>query len=129
MKKGIHFFNLLELSYDPEKTTPISFYNQYRTIICNNLGKSGDIIKYKSNTALTADEKMTPMLEDIVLLNAVGLIDQRLPAFLKMHYNHKMKQEDRLMDFKGDIMVNIPKFLEQLDSNQDVPSLNAFRQK
>ena len=81
-KKGIHFFNILELSYDDEKMTPISFYNQYRTIICNNRGKTGDAIKY-NNTTLQIDEKMTPMLEDLVLLNAAGMIDQRLPGFLK----------------------------------------------
>ena len=68
MKKGIHFFNLLELTYDPEKMTPISFYNKYRTVICNNFGKAGDIIKYKNNAALAADEKMTPMLEYIILV-------------------------------------------------------------
>ena len=62
--------------------------------------------------------------QDLVLLNAVGVIDHRLPAFLKMHYNHKMKEEDRLMDFKSDIMVNIPKFLEKLDSEQS-SSLNG----
>ena len=28
-KKGIHFFNILELKYDEEKMTPINFYNQY----------------------------------------------------------------------------------------------------
>ena len=124
-KKGIHFFNILELSYDDEKMTPISFYNQYRTIVCNNLGKTGDAIKY-NNTALQSDEKMTPMLEDLVLLNAVGMMDQRLPGFLKTHYNHKMKEDDRLMDFKSDIMVNIPKFLEQLNSEQG-STLNVFR--
>ena len=124
-KKGIHFFNILELSYDDEKMTPISFYNQYRTIVCNNLGKTGDTIKY-NNTALQSDEKMTPMLEDIVLLNAVGMMDQRLPGFLKTHYNHKMREDDRLMDFKSDIMVNIPKFLEQLNSEQG-STLNVFR--
>ena len=127
-KKGIHFFNLLDLAYDPDKMTPMSFYNQYRTVICNNLGKTGDTIKYKDNAQLQTDEKMTPMLEDIVLLNAVEIIDKRLPAFLKTHYNHKMKQDDRLMDFKSDIMVNIPQFLETLDSSdQGSSTLNAFR--
>ena len=89
-KKGIHFFNIIELKYDDEKMTPINFYNQYRTIICNNLGKAGDVIKYDGNTTLSVDEKMTPMLEDLVL-NAVGVIDHRLPGFVKMHHNHKMK--------------------------------------
>ena len=58
-------FNILELKYDNEKMTPTNFYNQYQTIICNNLGKSGDIIKYDGNTTLLVDEKMTPMLEDL----------------------------------------------------------------
>ena len=47
----------------------VSFYNQYRTVIINNLGKSGDVIKYKNNLQLTEDEKTTPMLEDIILLD------------------------------------------------------------
>ena len=113
-KKGIHFFNLLDLAYDPDKTTPMSFYNQYRTVICNNLGKTGDTIKYKDNVQLQTDEKMTPMLEDIVLLNAVERIDKRLPAFLKTHYNHKIRQDDRLMDFKSDIMVRHQTFPNSL---------------
>ena len=38
-KKGIHFFNILELKYDSTKITPISFYNQFRTLIVNHLSK------------------------------------------------------------------------------------------
>ena len=63
--------------------TLISFYNQYRNIICNNLGKAGETIKYE-NEVLQNDERMTQMLEDIILLNAVALIDRRLPDFLKI---------------------------------------------
>ena len=130
--KGIHFFNILDVKYDPSSTTPVAFYNQYRTMVSNNLAKSGDVIKYKNNEPLTADEKMTPMLEDIILLDVIKEIDPRLPQFVKSHYNHKMKKEERLMDFKADILVSIPSFLEQiesLDNNQikeDI-ALKAFR--
>ena len=51
------------------------------------------------------------MLEDIILLNAVALIDQRLPVFLKIHY--EMRQDDRLIDFKIDIMIHLPKFVKK----------------
>ena len=80
---------------------------------------------------------MTPMLEDLLLLNVIREIDSRLPAFVKAHYNHKMKKDERLMDFKSDIMVNIPSFILQLESaeqmnsfKEDLPSasLHAFRQ-
>ena len=58
-KKAFIFFNILGLSYDDENKT----------------------IKYNT-TILQNDEKLTPILEDLVLLNAVGMIDQRLPGFL-----------------------------------------------
>ena len=132
-QKGIHFFNILEVKYVANNTTPVAFYNQYRTVISNNLAKAGDVIKYKDGEELAQDEKMSPMLEDIILLNVIAEIDLRLPTFVKTHYNHKMKKDERLMDFKADILVNIPSFLEQLDvaennSIKDDPSLNAFKQ-
>ena len=128
---GIHFFNILDVKYNPIINTPVAFYNQYRTVITNNLGKSGDVIKYKNETR-NQDEKMTPMLEDIILLNVIREIDERLPSYIKTHYNHKMKKEERLMDFKTDILINIPTFLEQLDTvdnNQirEAETLKAFR--
>ena len=56
--------------------TPVSFYNQYRTVICNNLAKTNDIIKYRNDERMTRDEAMSPMLEDLVLLNVAikGLV-------------------------------------------------------
>ena len=136
-QKGIHFFNILDLKYDSQSMTPVSFYNQYRTLISNNLAKTGDTIKYRDNLQLTEDEKMTPMLEDLVMMNVLSLIDSRLPAFIRSHYNHKMKDDEKLMDFKADILVNIPNFLETIEVNEqncsikggDHCNLNAFKQK
>ena len=80
---------------------------------------------------------MTPMLEDLVMMNVLSLIDSRLPAFIRSHYNHKMKDDEKLMDFKADILVNIPSFLETIEVNEqncsikggDHCTLNAFKQK
>ena len=39
-----------------------------------------------------------------------------------------MKKEERLMDFKTDILLNIPHFLEQLDlKGDDEVALHAFK--
>ena len=124
--KGVHFFNILDAKYDSNKTNPIAFYNSYRTIISNNLAKTGDTIKYKNNEVLANDEKFSPMLEDIILLDVIKEIDIRLPAFIKSHYFHKMKRDEHLMDFKTDILINVPHFLELLD-NSETSSLNAFK--
>ena len=126
--KGVHFFNVLDIKYNPSKHTPIGFYNLYRTIISNNLAKNGDMIKYKNNEVLESDEKFTPMLEDLVLLDTIKEIDQRLPNFVKTFYFHKMKENERLMDFKTDILLNIPHFLEQIDAKTDEDAvLSTFK--
>ena len=67
---------------------------------------------------------MTPMLEDIVLMNILNLIDSRLPAFIRSHYNHKMKTEEKLMDFKADILVSVPQFMETIENNEQNCSIS-----
>ena len=118
-RRTIHFFHITEIKFDTEKVTPIAFYNQYRTIVINNLAKTGDIIKHKNNQVMDQDEKMSPMLEDLVLLNVIKEIDPRLPLFVKNHYNHKMAANDRLMDFKMDILVNVVTFLSEIDNKEE----------
>ena len=130
--KGIHFLNVLDIKYDPEKHTPVGFYNEYRTVIINNLAREGDVIKYKNNENMRNDEKMSPTLEDIVLLDVIREIDPRLPLIVRNFYNHKLKADERLMDYKADILVNIPVFLTDLQKTEaDVldkeASLNAFK--
>ena len=125
--KGVHFFNILDAKYNAEKYTPIAYYNMYRTVIANNLGRRGETIKYK-NELLEQDEKFTPMLEDIILLNVIKEIDPRLPNVIKRFYFHKMKSEERLMDFKTDILLHVPQSLDHLNSNEDDAVLSAFKQ-
>ena len=124
-RKAFISSNILDLKYDSQSMTPVSFYNQYRTLISNNLAKTGDTIKYRGNLELTEDEKMTPMLEDLVMMNVLSLIDSRLPAFIRSHYNHKMKDDEKLMDFKADILVNIPSFLETIEVNEQNCSIKG----
>ena len=123
-QKGIHFLNILDMNYDASKLTPIAFYNQYRTLISNNMAKTNDVIKYKSETLLV-DEKMSPMVEDMVLLNVIREIDHRLPGQVRTHYTHKMSKTERLMDFKSDIMTNIAKFIQELDKEEQLSSIKA----
>ena len=124
-QKGIHFLNLIDMKYDTNKTTPIAFYNQYRTLVANNLVKANEVIKYKNNERMESNEKMSPMIEDLVLLNVVREIDSRLPAHIRTHYTHKMSKSERLMDFKNDIMNNVDKFLQELDKEENLASIHS----
>ena len=67
-QRGIHFLNILDLKYDNQKMTPVGFYNQYRTLIANNLATQTDVIKYKDNYVMRE-------AEDLILLNVIKEID------------------------------------------------------
>jgi len=115
---------ILDGSFDPTEDTPVSFYNKYRMIIVNNLSKTGDMIKYK-NEPPTRDEKMSPMLEDMLLLNVLREIDDRLPNFIRNHYSHKLQHDDKLMDFKSYMLTNVTSVLQQLEANEQNNSMKA----
>ena len=84
-QKGIHFMNIIDMKFDiTEQTTPIGFYNNYRSLIMGNLGKKGDKILWQDST-LAQDEKLSPSHEDLILLNVLFLLHPRLPAFIKEH--------------------------------------------
>ena len=78
-QKGVHFLNILDLKYDSEKQTPAAFYNEYRTVLMNNIGRRDDIIRWNGNQQLAADEVIGPLTEDIILLDVIRLINPHLP--------------------------------------------------
>ena len=53
-QKGIHFFNLLDLQFQPG-TNIVGFYKQYRNLVSANLKKRGDTIHWQ-NVVLDQDE-------------------------------------------------------------------------
>ena len=117
-RKGIHFLNIIDLQYDATTMTPTGFYNTYRSHFINNLRKTGDVVAWKSADALQEDERMTPILEDTILLMVINLIDSRLLAHIRETYAHQMGAQLSLRDFKTDILVNIPKMLTDISTKE-----------
>ena len=85
-QKGIHFINVINLKYYPETKTPSRFYNEYRTLILNNIGRANETIHWNNDQVLSADEVLGPLFEHVILLNVITLIDSRLPQFVKEYY-------------------------------------------
>ena len=123
--KGIHLFNILDIKYSSATMTHSGFYNQYRTVVMNNLAKAGDIIKYKSNDPLPAEETLGPTFEDIILIQVLALIDARLPQHIREVYSHKIDKNLRLMDFKADIFVNIEKFKKDIEEKEQLSAMRT----
>lgn len=123
-KKGVHFLNIVDIKWDPsDDLTPAAFYNTYRTHIMNNLRKSGEVVEWQSATALTEDEKMTPMLEDMVVFNVLNLIDPRLPEQVREKFGSQMRENKSLRDLKGEIFNAIPKAIQDLDASESSASM------
>ena len=132
-QQGIHFLNILDIVYDPTaQTTPIGFYNSYRSHIMGNMAKKGDVILWKQET-MAADEKLSPTQEDLILLNVLTLIHPKLPAYVKENYGHKIGTDKRLMDFKTEILTKAKQYITEIESPQlsaactEEPSCNYIR--
>ena len=88
------------------------------------MAKRDDAINYKTEIML-AVEKMSPMVEDMVLLNVIREIDSRLPNYVRAHYTHKMSKTERLMDYKSDIMTNVDRFIQDLNKEEQLSSIKS----
>ena len=117
-RKGIHFLNIIDLKYDPTSQTPTAFYNIYRAHFIDNLRKNGDVVSWKSRTPIGEDEKISYLLEDTILLMVINLIDHRLLAHIREVYSHQMGVNKCLRDFKTDILVGIPKMLNDINTKE-----------
>ena len=85
-------------------------------MLLNNIGRNGEIIRWKNNLALAADEIVGPLFEDHILLTVINLIDTRLPAYVKEHFHKKLGNDRRLMDVKTDILTNVKKYIHEIES-------------
>ena len=124
---GKDFLNIVDIKYDPETMSASSVYNQYRAKILENLKPKNTIIKWKNNTSISSNESLTPTFEDHILLSVIQLIDSRLPAKVREIYGPRMDNEKFLMDFKQDILCNVPKMIDDLESQDN--QINAMKIK
>lgn len=121
-QQGIHFLNLLDLSYDATgQTTPIGFYNQYRSMVIGNLAKKDTKIQWKNET-LKEDEKLTASHEDLILLNVLMLIHPKLPGYIREQYSHRMGEGTRIMDFKTEILSKCKQYINEINGTTSTTS-------
>lgn len=113
---GILMFNLFSLTYHPESSSTTDFYNQYRDLVIASLKKKGDIVGGENNIMLEEDEQLSPTFEELILANVLGLIDSRLPGYLRDHWYSPLRIKSRiLMDYKTDILTQVvPTFLAEI---------------
>ena len=108
--------NLARIKYDPDTMTPTGFYQLYRAHIINHTLRAGETIQWNNNQVLAQDEIIGATFEDHILYCVIALIDPCLTDHIHQHYQFKLTAGQRFMDVRGDIFVNIPTFLEEINA-------------
>ena len=75
------------------------FYKEYRASFVDNLKKQVDIVHYKNDFVLLAEETLSISFENSILLWALEKIDPRLPSKVKKNYGYQMTGNMTLKDF------------------------------
>jgi hypothetical protein len=104
---------LSDLQFQPNESA-FTFYDQYRNLVLASLKKKGDTITWQNNRVLAKDEELSPSFEELILDNVLGLIDTRLPGYVRSHYIGVTEVSNSLMDYKNDILNKVPTFLEEM---------------
>ncbi len=119
-----NILHLFSLSYQKGENIT-SFYNKYRKRVMANMKKQSDVIAWKNNAVLTADEELSPSLEDLILSNVLRRIDVRLPGLVRNQYRHLVKMSRSLMEHKEEILASVPTFLAQIERMSHHASLES----
>ena len=124
-KKEKHLFCQLFSQKYEEKASVEGFYNQYRNLVVASLKKKGNVIMWQNTSVLTEDEQLSPTFEEVILANALYLIDTRLPEHVGEHYHDLLGSTKSMMDYKADILAKVPVFLVEIENKVAATSFNA----
>jgi hypothetical protein len=124
-KKEKHLFCQLFSQKYEKKASAEGFYNQYRNLVIASLKKKGNVIMWQNTSVLTEDEQLSPTFEEVILANALYLIDTRLPDHVGEHYGDLLGSTKSMMDYKADILAKVPVFLVEIENKVAATSFNA----
>jgi hypothetical protein len=94
---GVRLLGVVGLQYEPSSGGVGSLYAKYRDIVAASLEEE--------------ERGMGPTLEDLILVNVLGLVDSRLPAHVSDVYRQRMATDNRRLshyrqDFKNLFISN-----------------------
>ena len=116
-KKGAHFMKISEVLFKPG-TPYMSYYDEFRSAVQDNLRKQGETIIHNDNEVLGEDEKISSSFESVIVLWALEKINPRLPALVYKRFGHLMVNNTTLMDIHPLVFQQIDEMLETSDQTE-----------
>jgi hypothetical protein len=80
--------------------------NTGRNLVVASLRKKGDTIRWQNDRILAHDEELSPTFEEMILANVLGLIDARLPGYVRQKYQDLLGRAKGLMDYQAALLWN-----------------------
>ena len=113
-KQGAHFLMLDAVRFKPGDSHA-NFFIELHQAFADSLRKSGERIRFWNNRVLTEDERMSPTLENTVVMLWLERIDARLPAKVQEIFGHQMTGDVSLRDLQSQIATRILAILRDMD--------------
>ncbi|KAK2550541.1 hypothetical protein P5673_028741 [Acropora cervicornis] len=126
---GARFLDFSDIKLEVDERPEVLFQRLMSFTEDNLLVANGPITHHGAN--VTADEEMTPTLENMVVLTWLKLIHTALPALVKQRYGTELRSKT-LTSLKPEISQALDSLLEEIRSTADTKVLRTtasrFRQ-
>ena len=113
-KSGAHFLSISDIRFNSADSYE-NFYMELHGAVEDSLRKQGERLLYKNDEPLDADEKMSPTLENMVVMMWLERINPRLPKKVSATFAHQMVGNTSLRDLQPIISARLPALLQELD--------------
>ncbi len=122
---GAHFLDFNNIRLEPDER-PEDLYQRLLSFIDDNLLKANGGIQHHGEN-VSADEELTPSLENMIVMTWLRLIHADLPALVKQRYGTELRSHT-LASLKPEISQALDSLLEEIHATNEAKVLRtAFR--
>ena len=120
---GAHFLDLADLVKEPDERPEDLFQRITSFVEDNLLTASGGITHY--GEAVTADEEVTPTVENFIVVMWLRLIQKDLPKLVKQKYGTELRTRT-IASIKPEISQALDSLLDEIHTTSDARALRSF---
>ncbi|KAI8514461.1 hypothetical protein Bbelb_070520 [Branchiostoma belcheri] len=117
---GGFFLDIANIKQEPNER-PEDLYQRLTAAVEDNLLTTEGGITHQGE-AVTADEEVTPSLENMIVLLWLKMLHPDLPALVKQRYGSELRHKT-LASIKPEISLALTSLLDELHSNEEIRTL------
>ena len=123
---GADFLDFNNIRLEPDER-PEDLYQRILSFVDDSLPKTSDNIQHHGEN-VSADEELSPTLENMIVLSWLRLIHTDLPALVKQRYGTELRSKT-LASLKPEISQALDSLLEEIESTNEAKILRTAFQR